>query len=369
MTQPVRPVLEAGSPSCGHISVLSGLDQLANSWDQLAAGSGSPMQQYAWGSACAETLSRPSELHLVVVGPLQRPVAIAPLIRRQGELPRLELLGLRELHEPMDFVYREAADVAMLAEAVAQVGLPLFLERVPAESLTVSAVKHVYGGSGVVICRPAPGWPSLVLDRRWAQSEPPIEAGRRSDLRRARRHAERIGQVTCEAVSPAPTELDRLLDEVFRVEAASWKGRRGTALASDPVRGAFYRRYAVAACRAGVLRLCFLRVGDRVAAVQFAIESDERFSLLKIGYDEAFARCSPGMLLMEETIRDAAKRGLRSYEFLGTAEPWTRVWTGRVRPCVSVRAYPLRRWGLAALTADVAQTGWRKLGHLFGVAR
>src|SRR2546428_512675 len=272
MTQPVRPVLEAGSPSCGHISVLSGLDQLANSWDQLAAGSGSPMQQYAWGSACAETLSRPSELHLVVVGPLQRPVAIAPLIRRQGELPRLELLGLRELHEPMDFVYREAADVAMLAEAVAQLGLPLFLERVPAESLTVSAVKHVYG------------------------------------------------------------------------------------------------RYAVAACRAGVLRLCFLRVGDRVAAVQFAIESDERFSLLKIGYDEAFARCSPGMLLMEETIRDAAKRGLRSYEFLGTAEPWTRVWTGRVRPCVSGRAYPLRRWGLAALTADVAQTGWRKPGHRFGVA-
>src|SRR5256712_10519453 len=184
MTQPVRPVLEAGSPSCGHISVLSGLDQLANSWDQLAAGSGSPMQQYAWGSACAETLSRPSELHLVIVGPLERPVAIAPLIRRQGELPRLELLGLRELHESMDFVYREAADVAMLAEGVAQLGLPLFLERVPAESLTVSAVKHVYGGSGVVFCRPAPGWPSLLLDRRWAQAEPPVAAGRRAALRR-----------------------------------------------------------------------------------------------------------------------------------------------------------------------------------------
>src|SRR5439155_13822651 len=115
----------------------------------------------------------------------------------------------------------------------------------------------------------------------------------------------------------APGELDRLLDEVFRVEAAGWKGREGTALANDSVRGMFYRRYAAAACRQGILRLCFLRIGDRVAAVQLGVESEGRFWLHKIGYDEAFAKCSPGMLLLRDTIRYAASRSLRSYEFLG----------------------------------------------------
>jgi CelD/BcsL family acetyltransferase involved in cellulose biosynthesis len=369
MTGPIMPALAPVAAPRGQTSILSRLDQLADSWDQVAAGWCSPMQQYAWVSACTETLSAPCEVYVVVVGSLERPVAMAPLIQRQGELPRLELPGVRELYEPMDFVYREAGDVATLAKAVAQLGLPLFLRRIPAESLTVSAVKQAWHHSGVVICRPAPGCPFLVLDRRWTESEPPLKAGRRSDLRRARRRAEETGPVNYQIVSPTARDLNALLDEVFRVEAGSWKGQHGTALASDPARAAFFRRYAAAACRVGILRLCFLRVGARIAAVQFAVESDDRFWLLKIGYDEAFARCSPGMLLIGEAARDAAKRGLRSYEFLGTPEPWTRIWTERVRPCMSVWAYPLRPWGLAALPSDVVRAGWQRIGRLFGGAR
>src|SRR2546422_6641348 len=37
------------------------------------------------------------------------------------------------------------------------------------------------------------------------------------------------------------TTLFRSLDELFRVESTGWKGRHGTALASDLSRGAFYR--------------------------------------------------------------------------------------------------------------------------------
>src|SRR3989441_12058103 len=98
-----------------------------------------------------------------------------------------------------------------------------------------------------------------------------------------------------------------------------------SALASDLSRGAFYRRYAAAASRTGVLRLCYLRIGERTAAVQFALEAEGRFWLLKIGYDPAFARCSPGPLLLWETVRYAAPRGVGPYEFLGGPEPWIRV--------------------------------------------
>jgi CelD/BcsL family acetyltransferase involved in cellulose biosynthesis len=70
--------------------------------------------------------------------------------------------------------------------------------------------------------------------------------------------------------------------------------------------------------------------------VQYA----QRLWLLKIGYDPAFARCSPGLLLMAATLRHAIERGLRSYELLGVDEPWLRPWNPSLRACVTVRIHP-----------------------------
>jgi CelD/BcsL family acetyltransferase involved in cellulose biosynthesis len=82
------------------------------------------------------------------------------------------------------------------------------------------------------------------------------------------------------------------------------------------------------------------------------VECADRLWTLKIGYDESFGRCSPGALLTRYTIAWAAERGLRSYEFLGTAAAWTRDWTQDERRCVSLRIYPLGPKGLAALAVD-----------------
>ncbi len=57
-------------------------------------------------------------------------------------------------------------------------------------------------------------------------------------------------------------------------------------------------------------------------------------------------------------------RGLVSYEFLGTVEPWTLMWTRLTRPCVSLRAYPATPLGMAALMADAVKIGGRKLARL-----
>ena len=89
--------------------------------------------------------------------------------------------------------------------------------------------------------------------------------------------------------------------------------------------------------------------------MQLAVECGGRFWLLKVGYDEEFKRSSPGTLLMLETVRHAAALGLESYEFLGTVESWTRVWTEHERACVALRAYPPRPGGLAAAALDAGR--------------
>jgi CelD/BcsL family acetyltransferase involved in cellulose biosynthesis len=94
---------------------LDDLDQLAAAWDALAGGAGSPMQQFIWARACAESYCRRGDqLHVVTVGPAGRPTAIAPLIRRRG-LGRLEMLGGREWYEPTDFLYADRPALDALA--------------------------------------------------------------------------------------------------------------------------------------------------------------------------------------------------------------------------------------------------------------
>lgn len=174
-----------------------------------------------------------------------------------------------------------------------------------------------------------------------------------------------MGRLRCEVLAPTVDNVGPLLEEAFGVEAAGWKGREGSALSCDVKRGRFFKRYAALAARKGILRLCFLRIGGRAAAMQLAVEWANRFWLLKIGYDESFDRCSPGTLLILETVRYAAQRRLGSYEFLGTVEPWTRMWTRLERPCLSVAVYPAGLKGLAAVAAEATAVGSRKFRRVF----
>jgi CelD/BcsL family acetyltransferase involved in cellulose biosynthesis len=355
---------QPGEHQVHRIVELEDLDSLAPAWDRLASRSGSPIAQHIWARACAQALGDRYSLQVVAIGPRERPVAIAPLARRRRPLAPLELLGAHELREPMDFLYADAQAAAALVRAIASLPGPLSLKRFPASSLALAAVGDAYRKRGIVLTREAGACPYIRLGEPDTEPEQGLSARRRSDLRRAQRRAEKLGEVSFEVLSPKPAELDPLLEEAFGVEAAGWKARARTALNRDPTRRSFFRLYAAAASSEGILRLCFLRIGGRAAAMQLAVETGDRFWLLKVGYDERFARCSPGSLLLLETTRYATTRGLRSYEFLGDAESWTRPWTQEVRPCVRVDAYPFETRGVGVLASDAAVAAGRRLRNV-----
>jgi CelD/BcsL family acetyltransferase involved in cellulose biosynthesis len=170
-----------------------------------------------------------------------------------------------------------------------------------------------------------------------------------------------LGDVETFILTPSPDQVPELLAEVFRVEAAGWKGSAGTALAADPLRRAFFEHYCDAEARAGRLRICLLRIAGRAAAAQIAIQTSTRFSLLRAGYDEEFARTSPGNLLTRESIRHAALAGLATYEFNGDIEPWTRLWTEDALACCSIRIYPFSLSGAVAFLAQAAKSFFERV--------
>ena len=307
-------------------------------WARLAAGSATTVTQDAiWSAACAETVDAGLPLAVVVVGSVKEPRAIAPLVRRG---PQFELLGAGALHEPSELLAEDDDALRELADGIAGLRRTVLLHRLPATSPSIRALKQAFRPFGFVVSRDSYGHGAIRLNEEWMRPEGRLSKRRASDLRRARRRATGEGEVDVELLVPEMPVVDELLDEAFAIEARSWKGREGTALAVDTERGAFYRRYCSSAAERGELRISFLRLGGRRVAMQLAVEWDSRLWLLKIGHDDAAKRCSPGMLLLLEVVRGAAAEGLEAVQLLGGIEPWTSMWTENVDECVTVAAYP-----------------------------
>jgi CelD/BcsL family acetyltransferase involved in cellulose biosynthesis len=344
------------------VNEFSAIENEAQRWTLLAHESNSPMHQYAWVKACTSAFATDGKLQLIVVG-ADQPSALGPLVVRGRRLNRMEFLGVDALYEPTDFPHSDAASLQHLIEALVELRRPLLLRRVLADSPVITALRSAFASKGIVLTRPSAGYPWIELDSSWMEPEKKLSSSRRSSLRRGQRKAEEVGRVSFEVIAPSPSQLPSLLAEMFRVEAANWKGRSGSALIHDAHRRSFYEQYAVTACEKEILRLCFMKIGSRAIATQLAVEARAGFWLLKVGYDENYANCSPGNLLLVESLKYAASRGLKSYEFLGTAEPWTEVWTRQIRPCVTVAAYPSNCIGGMALIFDAIKFGWTRLNH------
>ena len=288
--------------------------------------------------------------------------AMLPLCHGPGPFAPWRMPGAAEVFEPGDAVCRDAAAAAHLAHVLGAESRPIELARIPAASPLIPALKTALKGRGLFSVRPATPSPTIALGPEWCEPESQFNSRRRSDFRRAARKAAEFGEIRCEMLVPTPDEFDALFDEAIAVEAKSWKRAAGTAIACDPVKEAFFRAYLRSACEEGAARVAFLRLDGRVVAMQLAVEWAGRYWLYKIGFDEAYARCSPGTLLMLHALRSAAERGLTGFELMGDSEAWIAdLWTREAHDCVRVRTYPYSLAGLAAAARDGVVWGRSRL--------
>jgi CelD/BcsL family acetyltransferase involved in cellulose biosynthesis len=320
------------------------LERVRSAWDALAR---SPIQTLDWIESWLDTLGRDWSIHVV-----HTPGAIAPLAVAPGAAGRLEVMSVSDLAEPLDLL-GESDALAELGRALIGLRRPFLLRRVPLGSPAAAAIGDAGGRFAVV--RPAVAYTVAQLDSTWVDPLSKLSSGRRSDLRRKRRRADQLGEVTIESSSPGADEADAVFDDFVAVEGRSWKAQAGTALANDEPRAAFYRRYVRTAAAAGLLRVSRLAIDGRTAAAELSVDFRNRRWTLKIGFDAEFARASPGMLVTCASLADAAQSGLDSYEFLGGVEDWTTVWSDDLREFQSVRYYPPTMRGAVAFAGDGAK--------------
>ncbi|HTM53589.1 MAG TPA: GNAT family N-acetyltransferase [Pirellulales bacterium] len=340
---------------------LDALDALEETWRGSDLEIETPIGRFSWTKCCLAEFSDHGDPHLIAAVRGEKLVAVAPLVKKSRRgVARLVLCGTEVLFEPVDLIAVDDRARRGLVKRLIRSGAPLDLERVWAGSKSIHALVRACRGRAIVVERPQAPCSYITLADSWCEPDQHLESGCRGELHLARRKADELGGVAIEIHGPDLDELPELLDLAFEVEARSGNGETGAALLHDADRAAFYRRYAEAACVEGTLRICFLRIGDRVAAMQIALEDQRAFWLLKLGHDPRFASCSPGMLLMRETIRYAAEAGLERYEFLGRGRDWTRPWTDTEHETLSLCVYPFGLRGVAALLVDGAAALYRK---------
>lgn len=262
-------------------------------------------------------------------------VAALPLLRGWAPLhglPLRQLRGAANLHSGrFDLIADDPqhASAAFLDYLAGQRDWDvLVLAELPGQG-GARALERVAGDRGF----PTGRWsamqsPCLELPATWAELERQLSSHFRANLRRRRRKLAALGEVRAERCADSAERLEAGIE----LELRGWKGRAGTAMAQDADTCGFYTDLARVLGPQHRLALWGLYLDERLIAFQFGLEHNGSYALLKPTYDEAFARYSPGQLLMAEVLRDAIDRGLSRFEFLGDDKPWKRDWHPQTHP-------------------------------------
>lgn len=334
------------------IETEEGLAGIADEWRKLGARYPSPLLQHEWYTACAHAFCPPEKLHIIVKRRDGRITAIAPLsLQTKQTKGRLEILGSEILCEPTGLLCEDREDLEALLAHIIALKRPTNLRRLPADSPENAFFESQNKGFAFQAERPS-GSPWIPITMPWADYEKTISSKDRYTLRRARKRADGLGQVEFEVRRPTPGDVQGCFNELARIESLSWKEKNGTSLGSYAPLNKFFSRYMLSAAETGTLRVNFLTIDGSAIAFLMGVEHSRRYWVLKISFDESFAHCSPGVMLMHEVIHRAFESDLEAFEFLGTDEQWLHVWTNDVRKHVGIHLYPFSVGGLLKLGSD-----------------
>jgi CelD/BcsL family acetyltransferase involved in cellulose biosynthesis len=133
--------------------------------------------------------------------------------------------------------------------------------------------------------------------------EQAIGGKKRKELRRQRKRLAETGMLVSETVN-RPAAVAAALGDFLTLEASGWKGRAGTAARADHAVRAFMEQAVIGLAQVGKARITRLALDDRPIAALITLQSGTTAWCWKIAYDEAFARFSPGVLLLLDATQN-----------------------------------------------------------------
>jgi CelD/BcsL family acetyltransferase involved in cellulose biosynthesis len=129
----------------------------------------------------------------------------------------------------------------------------------------------------------------------------------------------------------ARAEVEEAFEAYLALEAASWKGSRGTALLSAEEDAAFARRFISDLAATGNASIALLRVDDRAVAAQVLLYCGTTAYTWKTAFDVEYSKFSPGALLVDKMTEQLFADG--AIEAIESCSPeggfMNQIWDGR----------------------------------------
>lgn len=175
---------------------------------------------------------------------------------------------------------------------------------------------------------------AICLGGSWQQYQAGLPHGLRRNLERYRRQLEQAATVEFRQL-PAAEGMAALL----ALHGTRWQRKDGTAgmFSGDAPR----RFHTAAACRlAGRVRMNALLVNGQVVGVNYLLLGGETAYGYACGFDPAWARYSPGTLLLGWGLERAMMEGMRRFDFLRGDEPYKSQWGASNYETMRLRLWP-----------------------------
>ena len=260
------------------IESLDSIADVAREWDELADSVDcTPFARPGWFEAwlAAFPVEHPT---LVTVRRDGNLVGIMPLYKQRGARG-----SLTNWHSPrFEPLAADSAAAAALTRAALQTRR-LSLSFVELDSATMTAfVQAAQDARHTIRIRDAEASPEVAVTGTWDEYLPTISKNMRREFKRRQKRLDEAGEFGFE-VHDGSSNLEAIVREAFAVEAASWKGTSGTAVAVDEGTLDFYLDVAAWAAPRGWLRICLMRLDGAAIASDFALEVDSIFYSLKGG--------------------------------------------------------------------------------------
>lgn len=295
---------------------LEALKPFADRWNRLTedAPQRTPMLSHAWVSTYFEHFLEPGESWfclMVLRG--DELLGVLPVIQTPAKLAGFDRPLLRtpfNLHTAsVDFILKKDVETEIVRlllnnlDSISKNRIALELLRIPAASPSVSLLDGRL--PGFLVIREFNGRGSF-LDTTgdFDEYRASLRHNFSRNLTKAHNKISKLPDVKARFFSGVEA-LPEMVDMLMKIEASGWKGEAGTAIVSSNTTRNFYRDLTRRLSNIGWLEWHFLYTEDRPIAVHFGIKLGRTLILNKIGFDEEFARYSPGNILFEEAVKRA----------------------------------------------------------------
>lgn len=329
------------------------LQPWADSWNNLAfnAQQQEPMLSHAWLSTYFQHCLKPGEQFCCLLAIRnERLAGVLPLV-----MTTQNVLGWRRLviRTPGD---NQTTSVGSLSDPEYETEVAtlfrdsldgvfprwqtLSMTRLPPHSPMIAVLSHKCR-SLKALTRPAGVGAYLPTTGNFDDYLGTLKKNFKSNLKRLCNKAARLPDVRTEFLT-GPDATEDQLERFVTVEAASWKGDQGSAIASSPQAVAFYRTLCRNLSALGWLEWHFLSTEGKTIAGNLAIRCGRSVLIWKLGYDADYSKNGPGTVLFEHLARRAFEAEDIDQIDLMTDMPWYDNWQMHKRNYSDLLVFPNR---------------------------